>query len=109
MAINNNPSNLLLSTTVLTAAYIERSAWSGHIPFAFWLMEAMQPRTFVELGVHTGVSYLAFLQAVAHLNLDISATGIDTWQGDAHSGYYSNEVFLTFPGIIILFMAAFQS
>ena len=31
-------------------------SWLGHIPFAFWLVGALRPRTLVELGVHTGNS-----------------------------------------------------
>jgi hypothetical protein len=28
--------------------------WLGHIPFAFWIVEATQPDRIVELGTHTG-------------------------------------------------------
>ncbi len=26
------------------------NAWVGHMPFAFWIMEQLQPRILVELG-----------------------------------------------------------
>ncbi|MBU2762681.1 glycosyltransferase [Acidithiobacillus caldus] len=67
--------------------------WVGHIPFAFWLMEAMLPRSLVELGTHSGNSYCAFLQALKELGMSPSCYAVDTWQGDPHAGYYGNEVF----------------
>ena len=71
------------------------SAWSGHIPFAFWLIEQFKPRTVVELGTHRGDSYLAFCQAVKKLNLSqkIRCYGVDTWEGDKHAGSYSSEIY----------------
>ncbi len=68
------------------------TAWSCHVPFAFWLVEALRPSTLVELGVHTGVSYCALCQAVAQLGLPSAAYGVDTWQGDAHAGLYGDAV-----------------
>ena len=75
------------------ARLVEPSAWLGHVPFAFWLVAAIRPRMIVELGVHTGNSYCAFLQAVQTLGLDTRCFGIDHWQGDAHAGYYGDEVY----------------
>ncbi|QKE38173.1 class I SAM-dependent methyltransferase [Ferrovum myxofaciens] len=71
------------------------TAWSCHLPFAFWLVEALRPNILVELGVHNGVSYCAFCQAVAHLGLPTATYGVDTWQGDAHAGSYGDRVFDT--------------
>jgi Methyltransferase domain len=68
-------------------------AWVGHFPFAFWIVENLRPSTIVELGVHTGNSYCAFLQAVRALNLETRCFGIDHWQGDAHAGYYGDEIY----------------
>jgi len=44
------------------------SAWVEQAPFAFWLVEAVAPRAFVELGTHNGYSYFAVCQAVPELS-----------------------------------------
>ena len=64
-----------------------------HIPFAFWLIDALRPRTVVELGTHTGVSYSAFAQAVQMLGLDTATYAVDTWKGDHQAGFYDEDVF----------------
>jgi predicted nucleic acid-binding Zn-ribbon protein len=69
------------------------SPWIGHIPFAFWLVDALRPRSIVELGVHSGNSYCAFLQAVQSLALPAQCYGIDHWRGDEHSDYYGDDVY----------------
>lgn len=63
----------------------ELSAWIEHTPFAFWAVEAVRPRSLVELGSHSGVSYCAFCQAVRFLDLSTACYAIDTWTGDAHT------------------------
>jgi Methyltransferase domain len=68
-------------------------AWVAHIPFAFWIVEAMRPDTIVELGVHSGNSYSSFLQAVQTLSLPTRCFGIDHWRGDEHAGSYGDEVY----------------
>ena len=40
------------------------SGWWGHVPFAFWIVQATEPRLLVELGTHHGVSYAAVCDAV---------------------------------------------
>jgi hypothetical protein len=70
------------------------SAWYEHIPFAFWLIDALRPRRLVELGVHAGVSYCAFCQAIDRLGLSTQAYGIDHWHGDEHAGSFDESVFV---------------
>jgi hypothetical protein len=70
-----------------------QSAWIGHIPFAFWIIDALRPRSVVELGTYNGCSYSAFLQAISVLGSSASCYAVDTWKGDAHAGYYGEEVY----------------
>ena len=67
--------------------------WTGHLPFAFWLIKALRPATLVELGTHSGNSYFAFCQAMAAVTPTGRAYAVDTWAGDEHAGYYDEGVF----------------
>ena len=67
--------------------------WAGHVPFAFWLVKALRPGMFVELGTHTGNSYFAFCQAMAAFTPSARAFAVDTWHGDQHAGEYGEEVY----------------
>jgi Methyltransferase domain len=73
-------------------AYLAPSAWVEHLPFAFWIVDAMKPGVFVELGTHHGTSYFGFCQALRREKHPVRAYAIDTWQGDAHAGFYGEEV-----------------
>lgn len=55
------------------------SAWIEHIPFAFFLVEKLRPKTLVELGTQFGNSYFAFCQAISELKLPSKAYGVDIW------------------------------
>ncbi|HYA74270.1 MAG TPA: class I SAM-dependent methyltransferase [Roseiarcus sp.] len=73
--------------------FVGESAWIEHAPFAFWLVDVLRPRNFVELGVHSGYSYFCFCQAVQRLNLATACHAVDGWTGDEHAGFYGEEVF----------------
>jgi len=72
------------------------SAWIEHVPFAFWLVDVLRPRVIVELGTYTGVSYSAMCQAVKRLDLATSCFAVDSWRGDEHAGFYSEEIYNEF-------------
>ncbi|MEG0922377.1 MAG: class I SAM-dependent methyltransferase [Comamonas sp.] len=67
--------------------------WAGHIPFAAWLIAVAQPRSLVELGAYSGISYLAFCQAISEQGLATRTYAVDTWQGDAHAGAYGEHIY----------------
>ncbi|WP_205690332.1 class I SAM-dependent methyltransferase [Comamonas serinivorans] len=72
--------------------------WAGHLPFAAWLMAVMRPRTLVELGVYSGISYLGFCEAAVQHDVPLQAWGVDTWAGDPHAGHYGDQVLQTLKG-----------
>jgi hypothetical protein len=67
--------------------------WIPHIPFAFWMVDALKPTTFVELGTHSGNSYSAFVQAVQAFELGTACNAVDTWERGAHAGLIDESVF----------------
>ncbi len=77
----------------LRPKYLPRSAWIGHGPFAMWLVQAIAPRVIVELGTHNGYSYFSMCQAIKDAGLQSKAYAVDTWQGDDHAGFYSDQVY----------------
>ncbi len=68
-------------------------SWLEHTPFAFWIVDALRPSVFVELGCQTGNSYSSFAQAVRTLGLSTACYAVDTWRGDEHSGFFDEQVF----------------
>jgi GT2 family glycosyltransferase len=88
-------SELLLRPIVFTRPLrlVEPTSWVPHIPFAFWLIHALRPRTVVELGTMSGNSYSALAQAVQILGLESACYAVDTWKGDPHTSLYGEEVF----------------
>lgn len=89
----NTIKPLITNSMFWRPTYLAQSAWLEHVPFAFWIVEAHRPRVIVELGTHYGVSYFSFCQAVDRLGLDTQCFAIDTWKGDEHAGFYSEDVF----------------
>lgn len=86
-------NEFISKSSFFTPSLITESAWLQHIPFAFWLTEKINPKIFVELGVHTGVSYFAFCNSVKINEISCLCYGVDTWQGDEHAGFYNNDIF----------------
>jgi hypothetical protein len=72
--------------------YVE-SAWLSHAPFAFWLIDAVRPKLVGELGTHNGFSFFVFAEAVKRLGLDTQLYALDSWEGDDHAGFYSEDVY----------------
>ncbi len=68
------------------------TSWHEHIPFAFTIVQMLEPKVLVELGTYKGDSYCAFCQAVDTLGLYTVCYAIDTWEGDEHSGFYGNDI-----------------
>lgn len=64
------------------------SAWKGHKNFAQWLVQLIQPKITVELGVDYG--YSTFVLAEHNPG---QVYGIDTFEGDAHAGQRDVEQF----------------
>ena len=69
--------------------------WAGHLPFAHWITGVHRPSSFVELGAYSGISYMAFCQAVMQHHLDTRCWAIDTWAGDPHAGFYGEHIYTT--------------
>lgn len=73
--------------------------WSGHKYFAYDLLCNFKPKRIVELGTFYGTSLWSFAQAIKDYDLDTEVFGVDTWKGEAHSGFYGEEVFETVNNI----------
>jgi hypothetical protein len=69
------------------------SAWSGHTPFATWLVGALRPRALVELGTYYGMSYLAMCQAMKAAGVEGRCFAVDSWEGDSHAGHLHSRAF----------------
>jgi GT2 family glycosyltransferase len=87
-------ADLLRSAALRAPLHLsDKDSWHGHIPFAFWCIEALGPRLLVELGSHKGDSYCAFCQAVDEGSTGTRCYAVDTWTGDPHAGFYGDEVY----------------
>lgn len=68
------------------------STWVDHLPFAYDLVAEHRPETLVELGTQTGVSYFCFCQSARENQVAMRAYAVDTWEGDAHTKAYDDEI-----------------
>jgi hypothetical protein len=72
------------------------TSWHGLTSFGIYLAESETSNVdkhFVELGVHKGDSYFSFCQGISYTSPIRKCFAIDTWKGDAHAGYYGDDVF----------------
>lgn len=91
---SSTPQWLLHPAALIEPLHFSHPApWAGHIPFAGWLLAVQQPRTLVELGTYSGISYLAMCQSIAQNSLPTRTWAVDTWQGDAHAGAYDESIY----------------
>lgn len=88
---------------------VKNSAWIGHRRFAYDLVRFMQPKVVVELGTHWGASYFSFAQAVKDGGMPSMCFAIDTWNGDAHTGLYQDEVYRIVCGVVDQYYHEFTS
>lgn len=68
------------------------STWVDHLPFGYDLVAELQPKTVVELGTQTGVSYFCFCQSARENGISMHGYAVDTWEGDAHTKAYDDEI-----------------
>ncbi len=73
--------------------YWSPSARTEHVPFAFWIVDALKPRVYVELGVDYGMFYFACCQMAVEKRMETRCYAVDTWRCDEHAGFCSDEIF----------------
>ncbi|OFE13776.1 hypothetical protein PHACT_12055 [Pseudohongiella acticola] len=73
--------------------HIVFSTWIDHLPFGYDLMAALRPRTLVELGTYSGLSFFCFCQAAREMGLPTRSYAVDTWEGDDHTGAYGEDIY----------------
>ena len=87
-------NRLIAAASFSPKSLVFPGSWVGHIPFAAFLIESLNPKVFVELGTHTGNSYFAFCQSVKTNKQDTKCYAVDTWMGDEQAGLYNDEIYL---------------
>jgi len=84
------------------------NSWCGHLHFAACLIQNLNPEIFVELGSHSGNSYLSFCQSVKQFGLETKCYSVDTWQGDEQAGFYGEEIFTSLDDYNTLHYSGFS-
>jgi len=69
------------------------SAWVGHTFFAYDLIRNYKPKVVAELGTHKGTSFFSMLEASQDGAIAAELNAVDTWRGDEHAGFYSDDVY----------------
>lgn len=68
------------------------SAWTGHGPFASWLISIVRPKVVVDLGVDFGFSTLVFGAAMTDFDVPSSKVyGIDSFEFYTETGVYRDS------------------
>ena len=97
MDIVNKSINLFDSkVSYFLPKILGQSAWYQHIPFAYWLLEKIKPNSYLEMGVHNGISYFAVCESIKQQGLSTTCVAIDHWVGDSQAGHFSDSVFENF-------------
>ncbi|MFG1332782.1 class I SAM-dependent methyltransferase [Xanthobacter autotrophicus] len=101
--------SILPAVTFAFPEDLRPSAWTEHVPFAFWLIPVLNPRTVVELGTYRGMSFLAFCQSVVASGTRTRAYAVDSWEGDAHAGTLPPEIYADVKAIVDLKYSSFAT
>lgn len=62
--------------------HVARSAMLSHVPYLFWLMETVRPKTVAQIGLGDGLVYMTLCQAAERIGVQTSLVGVAV-AGDA--------------------------
>jgi predicted O-methyltransferase YrrM len=79
------PTELEFSRQTMDTSKIP-SAWHGLVPFAHWLVQTVDPKLVVELGVDYGLSLIELARHSKGVTV-----GVDWFEGDAQTGHRNAE------------------
>lgn len=70
-----------------------QSSWLGHTHFAHFIMNAVKPSIFVEVGTQRGHSYFSFCQIVKECELPTKCFAIDPLKKDDEGGFCREDFY----------------
>lgn len=76
------------------------SPWGENRKYVYNITAKIKPLAILELGVYLGCSFFTFCQSLKDNRLNAMLVGVDTWQGDEHSGFYGDSIYNTFLDIL---------
>lgn len=91
--MNKTNFGLIEAASFSPTSVIFSNSWAGYLPFASWLIKQIEPTIFVELGTYYGNSYFGFCQAIYESGLQTKCYAVDTWKGEEHTGFSSEDIF----------------